>query len=307
MYDKRVKIFIAISLALLAVCVLRLAQMQLFASSEVQNEIAELKRQKSRSTQLKTVRGRVLDRNGNVLAANMPRFQVCIDYGLTSYLDDRVVKARLEAAAKEDPNPSLVKVYTEIEAKRSQINEVVIPGCVKFGLTEQQARDKIRAINDQMWDLRAFFAWRNDKPDPNLLRKYNNRFESVPTERRSRTSPAGFPTQRAVSANRRHRQSPRDERARAAVRAQDRRGRVRRPDRIHAHPDVNILPAGYRHYPYGAVASQTIGWVGPVSLDRDKELFANDRLARYRPMSWAAARTASNMSARASSAAAGAK
>jgi len=55
---------------MLLMCVLRLAQMQLLADSGLQDEIAKLKQQRGSSRQLKTVRGRILDRNGNVLAAD---------------------------------------------------------------------------------------------------------------------------------------------------------------------------------------------------------------------------------------------
>jgi hypothetical protein len=43
MYEKRIRYFVVFSLLLLAVCVLRLAQMQLLNTSDVQNKIADLK------------------------------------------------------------------------------------------------------------------------------------------------------------------------------------------------------------------------------------------------------------------------
>ncbi|RPJ36821.1 MAG: hypothetical protein EHM35_07470, partial [Planctomycetaceae bacterium] len=179
MYDKRVKIFIAISLAMLLMCVLRLAQMQLLADSQLQDEITRLKLQRGSSRQLKTVRGRILDRKGDVLAADAPRFQVCISYQLSSFLDDRVVEARRLKASEKEANPSLVDFYNEIEAKRNQLNEVIIPGCVKLGLSEQEVRSEIKVINDYMWNQRAFQAWRGGTPDPNLLAKYPD-IRSVP-------------------------------------------------------------------------------------------------------------------------------
>jgi penicillin-binding protein 2 len=281
MYDKRAKIFIAISLALLLTCVVRLAQMQLSAGSDVQNEIAELKRQMGKSNQLKTVRGRILDRNGNVLAADMPRFYVCIHYELCSFLDDRVVQTTLDAARARDPNPSLMDFYRELDAKRSRLNDVIIPGCVKFGLSEQQVRDRIQAINDDMWNLRAFFAWRNYRPDPNLVRKYNGVFTSIPTSE-------------AIADLERQIPDP-NERLRRIARVDLREMAEPKPlfelktdeDVFAAQvefmniPDVNILPAAYRYYPYGTVAAQTIGWVGPATQKGDKKLFKDDRLASY--------------------------
>ncbi|HQG48398.1 MAG TPA: hypothetical protein PK373_04850 [Sedimentisphaerales bacterium] len=72
MYDQRVKVFIGVCLAILLVCVVRLAQMQLLAESAVQDEIAKLKERRSESRQLKTLRGKILDRHGHVLATDTP-------------------------------------------------------------------------------------------------------------------------------------------------------------------------------------------------------------------------------------------
>jgi penicillin-binding protein 2 len=43
---------------------------------------------------------------------------------------------------------------------------------------------------------------------------------------------------------------------------------------------VSILPKARRFYPYGSVAAQTIGWVGPAQPG-DKKLFADDKLLSY--------------------------
>jgi len=90
MYEKRIRVFVVFSLLLLAVCVLRLAQMQLLSASSVQHEIAELKRRRGQSEQFKTIRGRILDRNVNVLATDRAQFSVHIDYELSCFLDTRV-------------------------------------------------------------------------------------------------------------------------------------------------------------------------------------------------------------------------
>src|SRR5512143_3521283 len=93
-YDRRLKIFIGISLALFAICLLRLLQMQLFTDSSVQTEIAAMKERRGSSKLLKTLRGRILDRRGEVIAADVPQFQVYVNYRLTCFRDDRVVQAR---------------------------------------------------------------------------------------------------------------------------------------------------------------------------------------------------------------------
>jgi len=83
MYDKRIKIFIILIALFLLACLLRLAQMQLLSDSSLQDEIARLKQQRGLSRQLKTVRGKILDRKGRILAANEPRFQLHMDYRLS--------------------------------------------------------------------------------------------------------------------------------------------------------------------------------------------------------------------------------
>ncbi len=281
MYDKRVKIFIAISLAMLLMCVVRLAQMQLLADSKIQDDITQLKQQRGSSRQLKTVRGRILDRNGNVLAVDAPRFQICINYQLSSFLDERVVDARRRKAARKDANPSLVDFYRERDAKRNQLNDVIIPGCVKLGMNEQEIRDKIQAINDYMWSQRAFQAWRRGPHDPSLETKYGSIISVPPDE--------------AMEDFERHVPDP-NERLRRITNVDDLREmekpmpllELKTDDDIFAAqlefkdlPDIKILPLGYRQYPYGSVASQTIGWVGPVTQKRDKRLFEDDRLASY--------------------------
>jgi len=282
MYDKRVKIFIAISLALLAICVLRLAQMQLLADSKLQDEIRELKRQSGRSRQLKTVRGKILDRDGNVVAVDAPRFQICINYGLSSFLDDRVVEAKKQAAAEKDANPSQVDFYDELETKRSQITEIVIPGCAKFGMSEPEVLDRIKAINEGIWSLRAFLAWRRSSLDPNsLASKYNNHIISIPFSEAMRDFSRQFGE--AERLNRVVRVSGLPEMSQPLPLVD-----LKTDDDVFAAQvefmdinDVQILPAGQRRYPYGSVASQTIGWVGLATQERDTKLFEDDPLASY--------------------------
>ncbi|MHC4154376.1 MAG: hypothetical protein ACYST6_05575, partial [Planctomycetota bacterium] len=66
MYGKRIKIFVILLSAMLLVCLLRLAQMQLLSGSFYRERINALKLEQGRYRQLKTLRGRILDRNGRV-------------------------------------------------------------------------------------------------------------------------------------------------------------------------------------------------------------------------------------------------
>lgn len=136
MYNRRVKIFVIFSLLLLAVCLLRLAQMQLLTASSVQHEIAELKQQRGQSRQLQTIRGRILDRNGKVLAMDEARFWVHINYNLSSFLDERVRKSMLAgAAARRDADVAVAKVDEEIREKLEDLQLIIEKCTIQGGRT----------------------------------------------------------------------------------------------------------------------------------------------------------------------------
>ena len=102
MYSKRIKIFVIISSCLLLICILRLIQMQLWSDSYYRERIAELKLQRSRIEPLRTIRGKILDRNGEILAYDKPQFQLYVDYTLVSIADERIQKAQILRASARD-------------------------------------------------------------------------------------------------------------------------------------------------------------------------------------------------------------
>jgi cell division protein FtsI/penicillin-binding protein 2 len=111
MFNKRVKIFVAIIAVMLLLSVLRLAHIQLIKNSYYQEKITELKHQWWSHIQLKTLRGKILDRKENILAADTPRFTLNITYDLTEYLDDRIIQAKITRAQKEN-KPDILKEIT---------------------------------------------------------------------------------------------------------------------------------------------------------------------------------------------------
>ncbi len=259
MYDKRVKIFIAIITVLLLVCVMRLVEMQLLSDSSLQDDIAELKRGQSR--QLKTVRGKILDRKGRDLAVDEPRFQLSIDYKLSCLLDERVRKARLLRAARQDNSETaLPKIRKEQQAGVENLQQI-ISKCTRFGQTYTDIESKIQQINDQMWNLRQYLAWKRNYPDVE--------FEQAVPDPNNRL----LMTAR-VNITEMHKSWPLldlktdDDVFAAQVEFMD-------------IEEVHIQPIGERFYPYGSAAAQTIGWVGPATQQQDIQLYVNDRLARY--------------------------
>jgi penicillin-binding protein 2 len=283
MYDRRVKICVGASLLLLLIGVSRLVQIQLLADSELQEEIAALGRQKGQSRLFGTVRGDILDRHGNILATDIPQFQAAISYRLSSFWDRRVVETTELMARTKSDDPSLYDFHAEVAAKRADL-ERIMRDCGKFGVSERDVEGRIQSINNYIWNLRAFLAWYRHGPDPNFTARYDNRINSIPPS-------AALPEF--------ERQVPNQlDRYRMTMKVDDIPELdqnyflidLKTDDDVFAAQmefmdinDIRIVPTGFRHYPYGSVAAQTIGWTGLATQDRDKELFKHDPLARYLP------------------------
>jgi len=280
MYEKRIKFFVILSALLLFLCLLRLIQMQLLPTSSVQSDIEQLKRQKGQSRQLKTVRGKILDRAGNELAIDEPHFQMCIDYQFSSFMDDRVGQGKLLMAAdKEDPD-AVAKAQKALDIGLEDLNQV-IDKCAQFrGVQSSNIRAEIQRMNDDIWNRRAWQAWRRNFPNSELFNKYDN-ILSIPDSEAMADFEAKEPndTQR--------------------IRLIDKIDLVEMhqpwmlleletDDDIFAAQleflkvdGIQIMPKARRLYPYGTVAAQTIGWVSPVTQEKDQQLFKDDKLASY--------------------------
>ncbi|MHC4750037.1 MAG: penicillin-binding transpeptidase domain-containing protein [Planctomycetota bacterium] len=281
MYNKRIKLFIILSTLLLVVCLLRLAQMQLLTASSVQHDIAELKRQRGLSQQLKTIRGKILDRKGRVLAADEPRFWVHIDYRLSCFLDERVRQGKLLRAAEEtEPDIAVSETAEEIRTKLDDLQQI-INKCAQFKAVEpSEIRDEIQKINNFVWNRRMFQAWRRKFPNSEVFENYDSIIsipisEAIADFKKKQPDPVKLiQLVSRIDIAEMHESWPLLE--------------LKTDDDIFAAQlefmetdGVQILPKAQRFYPYGTVAAQTIGWVGPATQKQDKELFANDRLLSY--------------------------
>jgi len=254
MYEKRIKIFVILSAALLSLCLFRLTQMQLFPDSSLQIDIAELKRGISR--QLNTVRGKILDRNGKIIAADIPRFWLNINYELTCSMDERVRQAKKLRADRQHTQYAIHNTGYEFEDLQRLINK-----CTHFGLERTDIETKISEINNQVWNLRRHLVWKRNFPDKDFD-------QAVPDANERLLLIAG------VDIAEIHKSFPLLE-----LKTDD--------DIFTAQMEfmdtdaVEILPKNQRFYPYGSVAAQTIGWVGPATQQQDKKLFEDDRLTSY--------------------------
>ncbi|MFC1676555.1 peptidoglycan D,D-transpeptidase FtsI family protein [Planctomycetota bacterium] len=280
MYNKRVKIFISIIAASLFVCLVRLASMQLFPDSSIQEDIARLKRQLGRTLPLKTVRGKILDRHERVLATDEPRFSLHINYSMSCFLDERVHKSKLlQAEQKKNANQALDRAREELDSGLENLGRI-IDKCTAFGPERADIVKEIDKINSTIWNMRSFVAWRRKYLDKTILAKYDNNVHKIPLT--------------VARAYFKAKQPNEDKRILLTA-------KVDLPEMYRNYPlldlqtdddiftaqlefmnndGVEILPEAQRYYPYRSAAAQTIGWVGPAG-ESDKKLFTDDRLLRY--------------------------
>ena len=276
MYNKRIKIFITILAAFLLLCLLRLTDMQLLPDPSLQEDIAELKRERSRYRQLKTLRGTIFDRKDRTLACDEPRFGLHINYDLTRFLDPRVRQAKLLRTPQLKQQEMKQFLQTKVEDLRELIEK-----CVRFGRPHEEITKRIDQINNRTWNLRTFLAWRRNNPSPEILKKYNNRITSIPISKAVADFQKTHPdeNQRLVLISKVD-DIPETKKDHQLL-------ELKTDDDIFAAqlefinvPGVKILPTAARSYPYGSVAAHSIGWVGPPQ-ERDQKLFAADRLTSY--------------------------
>jgi penicillin-binding protein 2 len=282
MYEQRVKVFVGVSSAVLLICLARLAQLQLFADASLQDEIAQLKELRGQSKQFQTLRGKILDRHGEILAADMPQFRIAIDYHLSCFLDERVVLARYAAARLQDAHPSLYEIYQEVEDKRLDL-ERIIDKCSRFGLSRAQIQARIRGLNDAVWNMKSFLYWARHSPDPQLIAKYQT-VNSVPLSEALAQLEAQHPDlaeRNKLITTVPDQDIPQRNRQCSLVELKTETEVFAAQQEFTEMDEVEIVPTGQRYYPFRSVAAQTIGWVGPATQPRDLNAFADDPLASY--------------------------
>jgi penicillin-binding protein 2 len=280
MYNKRIKIFVILVALLLLAFLLRLAQMQLLDDSFYRERIANLKLQKGLSRQLKTIRGKILDRQGKILAVDELQFQLHISYQLSSFMDARVRRAKLLKAAREkDSDKAVSEMEKELKTGIEDLQRIVNK-CAQFkGVEPSEIENEINKINGFIWNRRVFQAWRRNFPNSEVFRKYDNIIsipapEAVADFEKKQPSPLKrLELVNEIDIAEMHESMPLlelktdDDIFTAQLEFMDVNG-------------VRILPKGHRLYPYGSVAAQTIGWVG-LPQQSDEELFENDKLLSY--------------------------
>ena len=245
MYSKRLKIFVGLCAFFAVICLARLAYMQLGLSSAWHRRVEEFRT--GTRKQLPTLRGRILDRNGRVLAGDEAKFTLSMDYSIAQLADDRFWLDH-----NRDDYADELKRLQEIIFKLAQFKAVTVNE-----ITERIAKE----INNPLWNMRLYLAWKRKYPDRN--------FEEIYADKRMAMA-------LKVDLAEMHRSH-----ALLSLRKDD---DVLAAQLAFINIDgIQIAPGVVRVYPYGSVASQLIGWVRPFD-PKDLELFdEDDELQRYQP------------------------
>ena len=280
MYSKRIKILISLILIMVAIISARLVQMQLISASTFQSEISKLKLQRTETKQFKTIRGKIIDRNGQILAESYPKFQLNISYDLCSALDQRLIDTELaELKQKQEiTEDDIIQTQQQLRQKKELTQDIIIR-CANFGISPEDIHQQIDKINDKVWNMRYFLAWARNNPSKELIEKYGS-IGDVPfsiasedfeknhslTERLILTKKVDDIAEMKIPYNLLELNTNND-----IFSAQ--------LEFMNIKEGLDIVPSSQRIYPYNSTACQLIGWVGP---ENDSNLFDDDKLLEYK-------------------------
>ncbi|KKL98478.1 hypothetical protein LCGC14_1823990, partial [marine sediment metagenome] len=174
MYKQRLHVLISICFVAVFVCLGRLAYLQVLKRNEYRSAIEAARILPP--VQLPTVRGSIFDRNGNTLAMDKPVFYVQINYQLTRLMDDRFWEGKIQSEIRRNDDMTREQAETEIRNEYSDRLATlmrVLEACAEFKSTDREKiEEKIREINDKMWDSRRFFAWLWEFPNSEIIAEY---------------------------------------------------------------------------------------------------------------------------------------
>jgi cell division protein FtsI/penicillin-binding protein 2 len=279
----RTRIFAIMSLLALTVVLGRLCCLQLGDRKAIQERIRRLKEQQGQTYALGTIRGRILDRKGRILAHDQAVFSVRVAYQLTQYADPNVTQARrLNALQRKNPARALADLE-QMAARNTAILEQVVAGCSRFGDPCEVLWTRIRRYNQWIWSHRLFQAWRRHCQGTELYKKFADRINAVPLQQAIADLQAHVddPNQVLILAGKIDLAEMHGSMSLVDLKTDD--------DVLAAELEFNgikgvkVEPRPIRLYPYGPAACHIIGWVGAATQQADLDLFDQDPQRRYLP------------------------
>ncbi|MBN1786820.1 MAG: hypothetical protein JW806_00310 [Sedimentisphaerales bacterium] len=260
MHNKRLRIFALFCVLFAAICLGRLGYIQLNPNSAWQSQLERIS--SGASERLPSLRGKILDRNGKILAGDEAKFSLCIDYKLARLADERFWKVQLlQSLHRSNTKDAGEKIRAKYARDFDALNQI-IHKCAQFkNLTFEQVKTQINEqINEPIWRLRHYLAWKRRCPD----KKFE---DAVPDANERLILAAKIDVAEMHQGQEIFKFENDDEVLAAQLKFLDTDG-------------VQIQPSAQRYYPYGSSASQLIGWVRPADIEDNPE-FLTDQLERY--------------------------
>ena len=261
MHNRRLKIFAFLCVLFAAVCVVRLGCIQFNPGAVWQSQLEKI--HTGMSKVLPALRGRILDRNGKVLAADEAKFTLCIDYKYARLADERFWRVQLlrsvrGSEASENIAEKLLAEYTD---DFNNLNEIIFK-CAEFeNKTFEQTKAQINEqINEPIWQLRYYLAWKRKCPE--------QEFQAAVPDENDRLLLASYVDVAEMHQSQELFKFENDDEVLAA--------QLKFIDT----PGVEIQSGAERYYPYKNSAAQLIGWVRPAGAG-DNENFVENEIQRY--------------------------
>lgn len=259
MYDRRLKIFVLVCFVFAVLCITRLAYIQLNPHSAWRSQLERIGAPGYK--ELPALRGKILDRNGRVLAADEAKFALCIDYRFARLADERFWKVQLLRNLDESDMEDVgEKIREKFVDDFNALNEIIYK-CAQFkSLTFEQVKAQInQQINEPLWQLRYYLAWKRKYPD--------EEFDSaVPDANERLLLAAEIDVAEMHQSQELFKLENDDEVFAAQLKFLDTAG-------------VEIQPRAERFYPFKSSAVQLIGWVRPAAPADNQNL--EDESDRY--------------------------
>ncbi|MGA2916387.1 MAG: penicillin-binding transpeptidase domain-containing protein [Sedimentisphaerales bacterium] len=260
MSGRRLKIFAFLCFLLTSLCVARLAFIQLNPRSVWQSQLEKI--YASRSKELPSLRGKILDRNGKILATDEARFALCIDYQFARLLDERFWKVQLLRALNDGENAENAgeKIRKKFTDDFNTLNQIIYK-CAQFkNLSPDDIKTQIsEQINEPIWQLRYYLAGKRKYPQQD--------FETAEPDADQRLLLAA-----EVDVAEMH--QPQE-----LFRLENDDDVLAAQLKFIDTPGIEVQPRAERIYPYKNSAAQLIGWVRPAAPTDNQDV--NDESERY--------------------------
>jgi len=266
MYHARLKILIMLCIGALTVAVGRLLILQTLHVEEARQQLVEMR--KLAPEPLPTIRGKIIDRDGNLLAMDEPTFFLHINYQLTRYMDPRWREAKIlcELARSED------KTRAEIERKfyedkwkqpLEDLDRAIDLAWRLADVSREEINETIGAINDQIWELSRYLWWyRRQENQGKSYQQYLSERDAIPIEE-------------IVTVN-----LPEMKQTYPLVELKTQQDLQQAHIALLSLKELEIKSEAKRYYPYDSAACRLIGWVAPWK-DYEAEIFKDNKYKRY--------------------------